>query len=69
MRTTYSKIHKNMDCPICGKPLIEHEKSDTVACSNSKCRFNKVDIFGYTEDDYDERGFPYGITIDDVIER
>jgi DNA-directed RNA polymerase subunit M/transcription elongation factor TFIIS len=44
--TTYEMIHGNMECPFCGKILIEHEISDTVACRNINCRFNEnVDIF------------------------
>ena len=44
--TTYFEIHKNMDCPICGKPLIESKKHNEVACSDSKCRFNSK-LIGY----------------------
>lgn len=38
--TTYEMIHGNMECPFCGKILIEHELSDSVACRDANCRFN-----------------------------
>ena len=40
--TTYRMIHKNMNCPICNKPLIESEHYDKVACSNPRCKFNDI---------------------------
>ena len=39
--TTYSKIHKSMDCPICGKELVESESQDKVACTDPECKFNE----------------------------
>lgn len=40
--TTYSKVNKSMDCPYCGKPLVESESQNEVACSDSKCKFNNL---------------------------
>lgn len=51
--TTYNMIYKDLDCPICGKPLIEHEQSDRVACSDSKCRFN-TDLNNYHTNQFNE---------------
>jgi hypothetical protein len=50
--TTYERMHGNMECPFCGKILIEHELSDTVACRDINCRFNKnviENLFNYKE--------------------
>lgn len=46
MQTTYSQMHKDMDCPVCSKPLIESIVHDKVACQDSECSFNKDWIVG-----------------------
>lgn len=39
--TTYEMIHGNMECPCCGKILIEQEYTDQVYCRDSNCKFNR----------------------------
>jgi len=46
MQTTYSQIHKSMECPVCGKTLIESISQNKVACQNPECNFNKEWIVG-----------------------
>lgn len=38
---TYEIIHGNMECPFCGKILIEQEYTDQVYCRDNNCEFNK----------------------------
>jgi hypothetical protein len=57
MQTTYSQKYKSMDCPVCGKPLIESVVYDKVACQDFYCKFNMnihMKILGITVDDKNE---------------
>ena len=52
METTYFLTHKSMNCPICGKLLLESKAYDEVACSDPQCRFND----SYSEEDNHLKG-------------
>lgn len=38
--TTYEQMCGKMECPVCGKPLMQSDRYDLAMCSEANCSWN-----------------------------